>query len=61
MGIHGKSDQEGHGTYLKHNYTYRQYIAVNRNETFTTKWQDTQYNNPPEPDSKDRKSRQSQR
>lgn len=57
MGIYGESDQDGHGTNLGYNSATREYIAVNRNETFTTKWHDTHDNNSLEPDSKERKSR----
>lgn len=57
MGIRGESDQDGHGTNLGYNFATRQYTAVNRNETFTTKWLDTHDNNSPETESKGRKSR----
>ena len=57
MGIYGESDQDGHGTNLGYNSATREYIAVNRNETFTTKWHDAHDNNSLEPDSKERKSR----
>jgi hypothetical protein len=48
MRIHAESDQDGHGTYLGYNSATRQYTAVNRNETFTTKWHVTHHNNSPE-------------